>query len=151
MELKNASGDHIKKEKTSLSGFICIRLRERRPGLLLHFAKPGHLDVHFYSRFCLFSLLWVFPDLPLRLPTQDSGQKKADSEEGFQLWLNTVTTWSLRTSDVSLHVSGAWGRKGLNAVIPNKSTDCLDHLHCHPRLTFSSFGCFLSGLTVFFL
>lgn len=77
MELKNASGDHIKKEKTSLSGFICIRLRERRPGLLLHFAKPGHLDVPL-----LFTFLLIFSSVGFPRPPSQAPHPRLRSEEG---------------------------------------------------------------------
>lgn len=56
MKLENIFGDHIKKKCTALLGFIWVRWRDRRPGLLLNIANPGHPGFTFLFMFLLIFL-----------------------------------------------------------------------------------------------
>lgn len=137
---------------TSLPSFIWVRRRDRRPGFLLNITKPEHLGCsHCYSRPCVFSYLWVPKISFSSSPPEARGQKKIDKEEDVQLWMNIVITWSMETHECQLSCHKGLGKKWLNTAIPMKSIDCLDHLHHHLQLTFSLFGGFLSGLTMFLL
>lgn len=81
MKLENIFGDHIKKKCTALLGFIWVRWRDRRPGLLLKTLLIQGIHVsHSYSCSCLFSCLWVPKTLPDPVP-RIIGQKKVDNEE----------------------------------------------------------------------
>lgn len=116
-----------------------------------HFWTRAFRLSHSYSCFCFFSFLWVpktsFPSSP-----SETQRSEKDGKWGkCTVVMSTAVTWSLGAGECQLSCPRGLGKKWLNAVILMESTDCLDHLHHHLQLTFSSLERFLSGLTMFSL
>lgn len=113
--------------------------------------RQGFQMFTFLFTFLSIFLTWVpkvsFPGSPPKTQVRRLMMKKM---QNVWLGMNTVITWSLGAREHHPSSSGGLGKRWLSSVIAKKSTDCPDHLHRLPRLTFSSFGCFLFGLTLFF-